>query len=178
MTFSKEREMTQSDLVKIGGGIVVGVLAAGVLAFLFGINLRGDIETAISVAPDTRGVCVVDGKATVLFVLKGKRVAWKIRNYCDSEQTVSVGNFRTTEVTTAKDCKEAVVTPATYPFTDDSETARSKTVNAATKDGTVVRPGKGSITLKVQNNASYEPYYFDVCLGGKIAVDPRLIVER
>jgi hypothetical protein len=171
--------MTQSDTVKIVGGIVVGVVAASVLAFsLFDINLTGDIESGVNLSPGDGGACVVSGKETEVRVRKNKRVIWKIRNYCSDGKTVSVGNFRSTPTSSATNCTNATEGSATYPFTEDSYTARSVTVDpgVAKSDGTV-NPGNAKIKLKVKGEAPYQTYYFDICLGSQKA-DPRLIVER
>ena len=177
---SEEREMTQSDTVKIVGGIVAGAVAATVLVFsLFDINLFGDVESGISLAPGDGGACVVSGKETEVRVHKNKKVVWKIRNYCLEGKTVSVGNFRAAPSGAATNCTNATEgLNVNYPFTVDTYTARSVTVDPGKEQADkTVKPANATLKLKVKGDALYQALYFDICLGSQKA-DPRLIVER
>ena len=174
--------MAQSYFVKIVGGVVIGAAAASVTALLLGINLTGDTETGVTLSPNDSAVCELSGKETEVRVRKNKKAIWKIRNYCtdSSTKTVSVGNFRKGSASSVKTCANATDGSITYPFTDDSLTARTKDVSPGhVKGDGSVDPGDAKLDkLKVKDtDAIYGTYYFDICLGGQ-TVEPRLIVER
>jgi hypothetical protein len=170
--------MSKSDLVKILGGVVVGAVLSGALAFsVFDIRLRGDTESGINLSPGAGGACVVSGKETEVRVRQGRRVIWKIRNYCLTGQTVNIGNVRTNPTSTATNCSNATDGSLTYPFEEQTFEQRSSIINPGTEQPDHVNPANANLRLKVTNGAPVQTYYFDICLGGQKA-DPRLIVER
>lgn len=173
--------MTQPDVVKVAGGVVIGaVVVALVMAMDFNPFAGRDKQTEVTLSPRGAygGACEL-GKATLVRVGKSRQLSWEIANYCtDREQVVSVGNFRKTpEPVQATNCDNI---GTDYPFEDT--TGRSTTIAAATadKDGNV-DPESGRIKLKVKgrNDLGETPltYYFDVCLNGTKA-DPVLVIER
>lgn len=169
--------MSQRDIAAVAGGIVAGlVLAAIVGVGVFGMNLRGDKETdvTLSAGADDPTVCEL-GKATQVRVRQGKHLIWKVENYCPSAQTVMVGDFRSTSAAAASGCADP---GAGYPF---GAGTRSVTLDPAEvrSDGTI-KPTKGRIKLKANDLPQGEnarSYAFNICLGGTPA-DPWVIVER
>lgn len=173
--------MAQSNLVKIVGGVVVGAVAAGAaIGAFFEVKFRSDIEsgTILSLDPKTN-TCVVSGKEIEVRVRRKARVVWKIRNYCtDGEQTVVVGNFRSEESGHAADCSNPTENSSAYPFTQTAPADRTKTVSRGVKNpDDSITPGTAKLKLKVQDQADYKTYYYDICVGAH-KNEPRLIVER
>jgi hypothetical protein len=170
--------MAQRDLVKFGGGLLLGLAAGLLVAGLIDWPWGGtDTEVTLSAV---NGSCTL-GKATHVRVKQDKQLEWDIANFCtDGSKTVMVGNFRRTAGPSgAADCKAA---GPDYPFTDAAEAARTSTVDpAARKNDGRVRPARGDIRLKVLKllgpGENDRLYYFDICLDGAKA-DPEVMVER
>lgn len=164
--------MTQRDVVKIAGGIVVGIVLAALLgAGLFGVNLGGNTETTVTLwVPGSEGPCKL-GKAEYVRAKKGKRVIWEIENYCPGgPRTVTLGNFRTTSGPSGADtCDDA---GADYPFTSANLQQRTAAV-APDSDGEI------SLTVKGRGDLGENEltYYFDICLDG-VKADPMLEIAR
>jgi hypothetical protein len=168
--------MAQRDGVKIIGGLVAGVVIATIVLGASGLfNIFGDRETDVTLSQESDGACTL-GKETVVRVKRGKNVKWKIRNYCPSPQTVTVGNFRMAAGSSAGDCSRPTEGEIEFPFTEDERTA---TVEAAEiQEGENPDPGKTDMTMKTKDRGNQQfSYYFDICLGNQKA-DPRLIIER
>ena len=92
--------MTQSDTVKIVGGIVVGVVAAGaVIAGLFELRPFNDIDSGIDSVSEQGDTCIVSGKETEVRAHRKSRLVWKIRNYCTDGKKESLS---ATSVTTKR----------------------------------------------------------------------------
>lgn len=169
--------MNQRDIAAVAGGLVAGFLLAAIIgAGVFGVNLRGDRETDVTLSPggESEEACEL-GKATLVRVHQDKHLIWKVENYCPSAQTVTVGDFRLAGGAAAGGCAGP---GADYPF---GEGDRSVTLEPAEvrSDGTI-RPTKGRIKLKAKSLPQGENarrYAFNICLGGTPA-DPWIIVER
>src|SRR4029079_16699822 len=141
-------------LVKILGGVVLGAFLSGLLAVsLFDIRLSGDTESGMSLSPGSGGACVVSGKETEVRVRRGRRVIWKIRNYCLTGQSVNIGNVRTNPTSTATNCTSATDGSLTYPFEEQTFEQRSAIINPGTQQPDHVNPANANLRLKVTNGA-------------------------
>jgi hypothetical protein len=168
--------MSGRDVTLLVGGVIAGVVvAAAVGVTAFGLNLFGDTGTEI-VLRDDSGACTLSGKQTEVQVGKNKKLTWKVRNYCGSQQTVIVGNFRTTAAGRNPNCAAATEGGATSPFQQDDDARRT----AVAGPGTENDPSDEEIQLKVKPRGELGGnrlrYYFDICLA-TTKVDPRLIIE-
>jgi hypothetical protein len=170
--------MSGRDATLLVGGLIAGAVVAGVVGVTaLGWNLFGDTETEI-VLRDEGAVCILTGKQTEVEVGKNKRLTWKVKNHCSSQQTVAVGNFRTTATGGNPNCSAATEGGATSPFQQDDEARRT----AVAGPGTEQEPNDDEeIQLKVKTRdvlgGSRLRYYFDICLAAA-KVDPRLIIEE
>jgi hypothetical protein len=170
--------MAQRDVVKVTGGLVAGVAVAAIVLAASGvsINLFGDKDTDVTLSVGDGGSACTLGKETVVRVKRGKTVTWKIRNYCPTPQTVTVGNFRASVDSTARDCAQPTEGSVEFPFTEDARTAAVEA--AEIEEGENPKPAKADVKMKTKDRGNQEfSYYFDICLGNQKA-DPRLIIER
>jgi hypothetical protein len=171
--------MTGRDATLLAGGLAVGalVVVAAFGAIPLGKTLFGDTETEIVLRDEGSG-CSLTGKETEVQVGKNKKLTWKIKNHCGSQQTVGVGNFRTTAAGSQTTCAAATEGGATSPFQQDDENRRRATAGPGSEEDP---DDDAEIQLKVKPRdvlgETQLRYYFDVCLAGN-KVDPRLIIER
>jgi len=164
--------MTQRDVVKIAGGVIVGLVIAALLgAGVFGVNLWGDTETEVALyMPGAGGDCTLD-KAQYVRTKKDKKVIWEIANHCPgADRIVTVGNFRKASgPSNANDCSDP---GADYPFKESDLSKRMATVPS---------DGNRDIKLKVKGRDELGEealtVYFDICLDGRKA-DPELVIAR
>ena len=155
--------------VAIVGGVIVLVLI-GVFAAVRFLG-KGDTETALELS-GTGAACaiVTPAESKNVTVQKNKKVTWHVTNHCDTQQIVTLGNFRTVQAGSATNCTNDTEGGAQWPFKDEDKGNRSVTVPATT--------GQGDIELKEAKNAgsSQLTYYFDICLGA-VKKDPRLVID-
>ena len=127
---------------------------------------------------DEGSACILTGKATDVEVGKNKKLTWKVKNHCSSQQTVVVGNFRTTAPRRQQRLQCGNEGGATSPFQQDDEARRTaEPVLAQDKEPN----DDEKIQLKVKTRdvlgGSRLRYYFDICLS-TTKVDPRLMIEE
>ena len=153
----------------IAGGVIVLVLIGVFVAVKF--LAAGDADTALELS-GTGAACaiVTPAQSKDVTVQKNKKVTWHVTNHCDTQQTVTLGNFRTVQTGSASNCTNDTEGGADWPFKDQDKGNRSVTVAATT--------GKDDIVLKEAKNAGSASvtYYFDICLG-LVKKDPRLIID-
>lgn len=168
--------MTQSELTRLAIVVAISAVIAAGLGAAFGGGLfgSGDTETGVTLSA-VNGTCTI-GKANIVVVRKDKQLVFELENYCtDGPKTVAVGNFQKNAPSTATNCSQA---GSDYPFTDSSEAARKKEVDAAKRGSDQsIDPSDAKFKLKAQGESFAGTYYFDICLDGT-KVDPMLIVER
>lgn len=143
-------------------GAVIAVVAFAIIQF-------GGTETKVTLRHETdNSPCVVTGKETEVPTKRGKKVTWEIDNKCtDKNELVTLGNFRTTKSSSARDCTASTEGGAAWPFDE--------------KDDLATRQGTSEIKLKVRDAAEVvQVYYYDICTGPKAErkSDPRLVIEE
>ena len=141
-----------------------------------------DVGTPIILlpSPDNPATCAVSFKQGVVRSHADKWLTFKVLNYCESAQTVMVGNFRTAESPSASTCAQAMYPDGTATIFQQDD-ARRRTAELAAAEGG--DPEDDDIRLKLRSGPDLPgsgdlEYYFDVCLNGPVAQDPRLIIER
>jgi hypothetical protein len=168
-------------MAKLNGfviGVAVGAAIVGGLVVVLTLRTFPDLGGGTS-ADTTTGIfldvesgrCTVDAKEPEVHVDKGKQVTWRVWNNCRGKgtQKVALGNFRLVEKTAETDCSKST-NGVDWPFKRQDETRRETDVpEGAYRD----------IVLKEAKNTDGRPatYFFDVCVGGVIALDPRLVIE-
>jgi hypothetical protein len=140
-----------------------------------------DVDTPIILFADTDEPCAVSVKQSSVTSHPDKWLKFEITNHCTSQQTVRVGNFRTTETPSPApaNCDAAMHGGADPIFQQDDVNRRTAVVPA----GTPGNPKYGEIKLKLKKATELPgsgtlTYYYDVCLNGPISKDPRLIIQR
>lgn len=156
--------------VAAGVGLLVGIGVAIAI-----IGLRGGEDTNVILARgDQGGPCRIVSKDNVLIRQPGNKVKWWIRDIpfegerCGRDETVTIGNFRTTANSSNEGCQAATEGVA-WPF-DEDEAVENRRANRG-----------GKIELKLESQGLERSYYFDICSGppnGEIKADPRLVIEE
>lgn len=136
-----------------------------------------DTQPTLTLRPNG-SVCELTGKDTEVEVAKGRKVTWTVRNFCPTDQVLTVGNFRVAATSTATDCSASTENIA-WPFHGNDENKREAKPKGMTSGSD---PEEDKITLTDAKNASTGVlvYHFDVCLGSTGAtkkVDPRLVID-
>lgn len=150
---------------------------------MMGPGAPRDVGTPIILLPpegDPTG-CAVSFKQATIRSHADKWLIFDVVSYCESSQTVMVGNFRTEETlrTAPSDCTAAMGPGEAAIFQQDDANRRTARLRGAEPGD----PEDERIRLKIRQGAELPgsgdlTYYFDVCLNGPIAQDPRLIIER
>jgi len=150
---------------------------------MVGAGQPRDTGTPIILLPpegDPSG-CTVSFKQATVTSHADKWLKFNVISYCESSQTVMVGNFRTEETPSPlpADCSAAMGPGQAPIFQQDDANRRTARLRAASP----ADPEDEDIRLKVRRGAELPgsgslTYYFDVCQNGPIAKDPRLIIER
>jgi hypothetical protein len=186
-----KHDVTIGVLAALGGAVVALLIAAFVLGRPS--NSRpdgsGDTDTFITLRPESEG-CRVTGKATEVIAKKDKKIKWEIWNYCDTDQYVSLGNFRDApsqpgNIITCAAPQGSSIKP--YPFRE-GESAFSQRVQRVRSASGADRPGKADLELKTKSRDELEGahllYFFDVCAAAsseaaqsRIQSDPRLMID-
>jgi hypothetical protein len=98
---------------------------------------------------------------------KNGLITWHVRNNCrNRNELVTLGNFRMTEASNARDCLAATEGTVVWPFQQREDLG--------------FRQSRGTIPLRVRNEATTgRPYYYDICTGDNAQrkSDPRLVID-
>jgi hypothetical protein len=153
-----------SKIAGAGGAAVVVVI------IIIALLRAGNADTTV-VLGDVQSVCVVTAKADIEDGKKNKFVTWSIQNNCTNEnEIVTVGNFRSTQNSSATDCLTATEGSAIWPFQEDPSDISK-------------RQSRNQIKLKIKTHSDLPgdklTYFFDVCTGASAErrSDPRLVIE-
>lgn len=152
-------------------GLTAVVVIVGGVIILSTVDIFGNTTTTLDLAM-SGSECVIttplnDKDVTVK---KNKKITWKVHNACNSDQYVSVGNFRATTGDPGNNttCRAGMVEPF-WPF---------KTQDQGHRSAFVPRDGSEEIVLKEAKNTTGKQmtYYFDVCVAAT-KKDPRVVIE-
>ena len=119
--------------VAAGVGLLIGI---GVAIGIVGLA-RGEDTNVILARGDDGGPCRIVSKDNVLIRQTGKKVKWWIRDIpfegerCERDETVTIGNFRTTESSRNDGCQQATEGVA-WPF-DENEAVEYRQANRGGK---------------------------------------------
>lgn len=174
--------MADKRLVCVLGAIV---FAAGSACAAQQMGMKGqprDVGTPIILLPSGEpAACTITFKQPSITSHADKWIDFDVISYCDSAQTVMVGNFRTEENPSGAptNCTNAMYPAATASIFRQDDAAR-RTANLA-----AAAPGEtedDDIRLKLKSSTELPgsgtlTYFFDICLNGT-KVDPRLVIER
>lgn len=149
-----------------------GLIAVVVLVAVWALLGKGDVETHV-ILEDRNGQCWVRTKEDRVTIKKDKKLTWVIDNQCTNRsELVTVGNFRTGEISIAPDCLQPTLGEGVlWPFKENIED-RSK------------RQGTQKIELHIKKHSDLPggpfTYYYDICTGANAErkSDPRLVIEH
>jgi hypothetical protein len=116
-------------------------------------------------------VCVLVSKNTGPRAKKDGRIRWKVKNRCESEQTVTIGNFRNTEATETVNCDLPTGSNTAWFFEENKDDPAKRRTSPAKNNTRNI-----DLNINLPNITSTVTYFFDVCLGATKS-DPRLIID-
>lgn len=175
--------MTKSTRLAIAGigfvmFIAVGFVVFGPDGFLTGGPPAGgppEIPITVFLVDDLKnGGCVVQSPSkTDAITVRGERrqIRWTINHDAckDKQALVTLGNFRRSETTSARDCREAKAPGADGIWLFAQPEGRQH------RQSHSVIP----LTTKGQNELEERTYHYDICTGADAdkKADPRLVID-
>ena len=150
--------------------VVTGILVVVAVGVYLVVALTGNTDKTLDLT-GSGSACTIGTSAADkdVQVKKNKKVTWAVKNACAAAQTVTLGNFRTVQVSTQPTCTSPTEGGAAWPFKDQDQNNRSVTVPAGSTGEIVLKEAKNAGTTSVT-------YYFDICLGS-VKADPRLVID-